>query len=231
MSDEQKPWERKEGEPNRWFQRFEAFRLMGPGRSLTGCVNEEKVRKGQKESSCPPGSWRRAAEEWLWRERAAAWDAHLTAERDAAIERAQAEADAPWLEKLMRKAEALGRLAEIGRANPYDFLVRGPKEVTVGSGERAQTIWIESASLNWDALRERGYLVKKISFTQYGPVIELKDSSGAIEKIGENLNLFRQQTPANLNIDMSLLSDEQVQRIADGEDPIRVLAAPSESGA
>lgn len=127
----------------------------------------------------------------------------------------------------MRDAEALARLAEIGRANPADFITREPQAITRGSGDDEETIYIESASLDWGALKERGYLVKKISFNQYGPIIEMKDSSGAIEKIGENLNLWRQAAGANLNIDLSQLTDEQLERIANGEDPIAVMATSS----
>lgn len=227
MSDELRPWERQEDEPARWFRRFEAFRLLGVSRTIEAVFRAESTAKGSKGKHRPSRHWYGAAQEWSWLERAQAWDASLIAEREAVIQATQAEIDARWREKAMREAEALGRLAEIGRASPADFLEREPQSLELGEGENKMTIWIESASLKWDALRERGYLVKKISFNQYGPIIEMKDSSGAIEKIGENLNLWRQQSGANLNVDLSQLTDEQLERIANGEDPVAVMATSS----
>jgi hypothetical protein len=63
-------------EPSLWYSRFLAFRLMGPGRSLLGCVNQEREQKGEKRRNSVPGAWFRACEKWRWRERAEAWDAH-----------------------------------------------------------------------------------------------------------------------------------------------------------
>jgi hypothetical protein len=39
-------WERQPGEPNRWFERFDAYRLAGPARSLLGSVNAERLARG-----------------------------------------------------------------------------------------------------------------------------------------------------------------------------------------
>jgi hypothetical protein len=68
------PWERQPGEPNRWFARFERYRLAGPSRSLVGTVNAEQAEKGNKRQTKVPGAWSRAAASWRWRQRAEAWD-------------------------------------------------------------------------------------------------------------------------------------------------------------
>jgi len=68
------PWERQPGEPNRWYARFERYRLAGPSRSLLGTVSAEKAEQGQKIPNGIPGAWSRAAGQWRWRERAEAWD-------------------------------------------------------------------------------------------------------------------------------------------------------------
>lgn len=69
------PWARQENEPNLWYDRFTAFLLMGPSRSLLGTENAEKVSKGQEKSeTSASGAWREAAKEWNWRARAEAWD-------------------------------------------------------------------------------------------------------------------------------------------------------------
>src|SRR6516165_5219510 len=70
------PWERQPGEPNRWFSRFECYRLAGPGRSLQGAVNPAQAPEGKKRHVSIPGAWSRAAARWRWRQRAEAWDEH-----------------------------------------------------------------------------------------------------------------------------------------------------------
>jgi hypothetical protein len=68
------PWERQPGENNRWYARFEEFRLAGPSRSLLGAVNAERRRKGRPTARSTPQAWAASARRWRWRERAEAWD-------------------------------------------------------------------------------------------------------------------------------------------------------------
>lgn len=65
------------------------------------------------------------------------------------------------------------------RVNISDFISEEPRAVKIGRGEHAHTVYIESGNLNWDKIRERGDLIKKISFNQYGPILELYDSQTA----------------------------------------------------
>jgi len=68
------PWEQQMGEPNRWYSRFEIFRLAGPSRSLLAAVNAERQQRGAPKSKSIPQAWAKNAKEWRWRERAEAWD-------------------------------------------------------------------------------------------------------------------------------------------------------------
>jgi hypothetical protein len=68
---------------------------------------------------------------------------------------------------------------EQARVNIADFISEEPKALTIGKGDQAKTFYIESGNLNWDEIRKRGHLVKKIAFNQYGPVLELYDSQAA----------------------------------------------------
>ena len=86
--------------------------------------------------------------------------------------------------------EVLARLAEQARTNIADFVSEEPKALMVGRGENAQVVYIESGSLNWEEIRKRGHLIKKISFNQYGPVIEVVDNQAALVHIGKHLKLF-----------------------------------------
>jgi len=74
MTDRSDAWERQPGEPNRWFARFEAYRLAGPARSLLGSVNGERSARGAAKSRSVPQAWATNAKRWQWRERAEAWD-------------------------------------------------------------------------------------------------------------------------------------------------------------
>jgi hypothetical protein len=68
-------WDRQPDEPTRWFERFHQFCLMGPGRTLMGCIHAEQERLGkEKKSTQIPGAWSEQAARWKWRERATAWD-------------------------------------------------------------------------------------------------------------------------------------------------------------
>jgi len=82
--------------------------------------------------------------------------------------------------KALEEIEDVFRLAdEQARVNIADFVSEEPKAITAGRGKEKQIYYIESGSLNWDEIRERGHLIKKISFNQYGPILELYDSQAA----------------------------------------------------
>ena len=57
--------------------------------------------------------------------------------------------------------------------------------------------------------------------------IELYDAQAAAEKIGRHLKLFKDDESLNMNIDVSQLTTEQLERIAKGENVLSVLAATS----
>jgi hypothetical protein len=78
------PWEQQPGEPNRWYARFECFRLVGPSRSLLGTLNAERQQRGASKSRSIPQSWALNARRWRWRERAEAWDERQRQEARAA---------------------------------------------------------------------------------------------------------------------------------------------------
>ncbi len=188
MADERAPWDQQEGEPNRWYQRFNAFRLAGPGRTILSVANAEKAIRGQKESKYPPGSWRKATEKWQWRVRANAWDQHLTDQKAAAIE-------AKWGVEIMQQTEILGRLSEQGRVNPEIFFTRTevPRLDLEGQpikDEDGNTLTYEIVDLNWEAVHEYGHLIKSMQQTRYGWKIELHDVQNALVQMGKHRKLF-----------------------------------------
>lgn len=80
-------------------------------------------------------------------------------------------------EAAMSANEVLARLAEQARVNMGDFVSEDGGELTV----------------NWEAVREHGYLVKKISQTANGPAVELHDGQAALVHIGRHLGLFTER--------------------------------------
>lgn len=71
-------WDRMPGEGDRWYARFEKFRLAGPSRSVHAVYNDERESDGKARKSkigdSVPRAWSDAVTKWQWRERAAAWD-------------------------------------------------------------------------------------------------------------------------------------------------------------
>jgi hypothetical protein len=169
--DERKPWEQMDGEPNRWFQRFERFRLMGLGRSILSCVNRERVAKGRAESDDAPGSWRNAAKAWDWRARAEAWDKHIS-------EQAVAEAEARWKAVIMGPLEIQAIYSQQARADigvffkiveewtyyplpTYDVI--DAKEVDIldeegePTGEKKISYWVRHIAIDMDKVVDPRY--------------------------------------------------------------------------
>ncbi len=76
------PWDRQRDEnglePIMWHSRFDAFRAMGPERSLMAAYREWRVQRGAegRRVTSVPASWLRNSRKWNWRERAEAWDEH-----------------------------------------------------------------------------------------------------------------------------------------------------------
>lgn len=106
---EDEPWEQQADEPELWYQRFVGFREMGVGRSVRRAYQLScKGAGGQGEPRQPPNSWRKAARQFDWVERAAAWDRKQTAETVERFERLAGQAT----ERAERAMEVLTSLLE-----------------------------------------------------------------------------------------------------------------------
>ncbi len=115
------------------------------------------------------------------------------------------------------KDEVLLRYDQIARSDLADFVsvsdrVDGTQDVNINLAKA-----LKAGKL---------HLLKKVKITRKGDVeIELYDKPGALDKLGRYYRLWR-DTALGLNIDLSRLTDEQIERIARGEDPLDVIAAP-----
>jgi hypothetical protein len=82
-SSEIQPWERQEGEPLFWYNRYKRFQGLGPKRTVLAALQQErresKAPKSTQNGKKPkprtvPGSWKAASIRWNWVERAQAFD-------------------------------------------------------------------------------------------------------------------------------------------------------------
>jgi hypothetical protein len=112
MSELGNVWDRQEGEPDLWFDRFERFRRAGASRTLLSVYNEERqevwARQGKpfKRASSTPSTWSNASQKWNWRSRASAFDQWQRDRRRQEDERAfqQEQAEARRNRRLIIKA-------------------------------------------------------------------------------------------------------------------------------
>lgn len=119
----------------------------------------------------------------------------------------------------MSAQEVLARLTAQGRANmaeivePYDVPILDKEGKHVGNRQ--------SFRLKKGALERHGHLIKAIAPTRSGDFkFELHDPQKAQELIGRHRNMFKD---TKLNIDLSKLTDAQLERLAKGEDPLKVI--------
>lgn len=107
-------------------------------------------------------------------------------------------------EKAMSADEVLLRLADHARSSMDDFVdINGNINLTVARG------------------RGKLHLLKSFSQTDKGQRIELHDAQAALVHIGRHHGLFTDSL--NINFNPADLTDEQLARIAAGEDPTKVL--------
>jgi hypothetical protein len=102
------------------------------------------------------------------------------------------------------------------------------REVTDKSGKTQMLRFylVRQAVVDLDRLKDPSYsrLVRKFSDSpRSGISIELYDAQAAVVKVLEAQGVLR-QSALGLNVDLSGMTDEQLERIAAGEDPLQVLA-------
>jgi len=109
-------------------------------------------------------------------------------------------------------------------------------EETTGTDEKGNPVRlyrVRCIVIDADRLREPhfGPLIRKIKDSpKDGLTVELYDAQAALVKLLEAQGVFKPTATASLNIDMSQLTDAQLERIANGEDPLKVLIGGNSSG-
>lgn len=133
------------------------------------------------------------------------------------------------IQAIMPKGEVLTRLAARARATIADVLALPSADLPESEPERRRESW----SLDLVKARRTGGIdqIKKLKSGKYGDEIETYDPLPALELLGKHLKLFSDDTGILKYLDLGKLTPEQLQRIADGDDPLAVLInTPSDSG-
>lgn len=121
----------------------------------------------------------------------------------------------------MGASEVLIRLAEHARGDMGDFLDIGSMGFSVdlnNAKEKGITRLIKKVKMRTTTTLSKEGVETETNDTE----VELYDAQAALEKIGRHLRLWREQLFA-LNMDFSSLTDEQIDRLSRGDDPIDVI--------
>jgi hypothetical protein len=169
------PWERRPGEPNLWYARFERYRLAGSSRSLLGSVNADRQSRGAAKTRSTPQAWAKNANRWQWRERAEAWD---ECQRQQA-RLAHAEAVEEMNRRHLQEAKALQSKA-IQRLKSLNSELLSPADLL--------RFCIESTKLERTALREpQNIEEQRLTGPSGGPVaFTLEDAVRADQELEES---------------------------------------------
>ncbi len=155
-----------------------------------------------RRAGCPARSARQIGHEWLTKPDI------------------RAEIDRRLAELTLSSDEVLVRLAEQARGSLGDFLVidkAGRARLDLAKARKAKKLHLV-----------KKFRAKTDTEGNVNVEIELHDPQNALQLIGKHHRLFGE---ASLNIDLSKLSEDQLERIANGEDPVVVVATPGAGGA
>lgn len=138
-------------------------------------------------------------------------------------------------ESCMSGEEALARLAEQARANVGDFFhlkTWEPDEEEGESGEGAGEVLPQdpafALALDYKMLKERGHLIKSLTWTQWGPKLELHDGQTALLNITKHHGLLADQHIITHKVEKEIDGVLDIlERLLSKDDYERVLAALS----
>jgi hypothetical protein len=127
--EESKPWDQQPGEKALWFERFVMYLQMGTKRTKMGVYNQVRASNGKTPARDLDPTWFKAAKEWKWADRAAAYDREqaITQRERYEKERDQDRADRIVLLKALR--------GKVSAALPgLDFTKASPNTVIYAIG-------------------------------------------------------------------------------------------------
>ena len=203
-------WIRSDKEPNRWFQRFERFRLLGPDRSVLGVFNEWRLAKSRKVSRSAPKSWRDMAVYWQWHDRAEAWDQYISELASAAAETERLRILSSGYALKHKRVDELNQLAVLLLQEIREEDKRWVPDVkSIGSGKFAERV---------DIVRFNASLIEQARQTLEDIAAEMGDRmtkhalSGKLDVINMSIEDWKAAQSARR------AQAEQTQALFEGED-------------
>lgn len=195
---------------------------MGAGRSLA------KLHQSYIETALnkPPSVHLRTLAGWSTRYH---WRARIARqiENDNTIileqrRQAQEQITEQYRKRHMNEAEALALLADQARGNMADFAdVRAQSDLA----ENPKAALVKNITQHYNQT-DRGIGEDKQTELRARIALGLYDAQRALEMILKHHGSFAADNKRqNLNIDMSNLTDDQLNRIANGEDPVNVISS------
>jgi hypothetical protein len=107
----------------------------------------------------------------------------------------------------MSADEVLTRLSQQACLNAAEFFVFEDKQQEDADGKISRQLVM--TDVNWQVFRERGYLVKKLSYDRRGnPVLEFHDAQTALIQLGRAHGLFLDRLEQNGNLRVNLTADD-----------------------
>ena len=106
--------------------------------------------------------------------------------------------------------EIISRMSQIAQLNAANFF-EFEEKVDQNTGE----VKTELVDVNWKEVKEKGYLLKKLSYSRQGkPILEFYDPQWAQEKLGKHLGIFNEKTEGESDGKNSKLSSIPAELIA-----------------
>lgn len=120
-------------------------------------------------------------------------------------------------ESAMSADEVLARLAEQARVNIGEFFTledeAARRTISEVFGEEVEVEGkkqILVLRLSYQKIKEKGHLIKSLTWTQYGPKLELHDGQTALLNIGKHHKLFTE----SLKVEADLTLQKWLERLA-----------------
>jgi hypothetical protein len=197
-----------EGESNKARAAFEDYFALGPGRSLTKLLAIYKKRP----KPAPPTNQLTTLKQWStgfkWQERIAEREQAIAQEQVEGMKKAARETGYAVIEQRLRD---LNSLAELLNSEIYEEDKRWLPDVKQAGNERV------------DIVRFNAPLIQQFRET-------LNDIASELGQRVKGLELSGKGGGPLTTIDLTRLSDEQLQRIANGENPASVVASTPGNG-
>jgi hypothetical protein len=190
-TEERQVWDRREGEPLKWYARFDLFRLMKPWKRSINAVYEQEVKEKQGKTSTKIGpEWYEAAKEWKWQERAEAWDIYRRNERDRLLILEEEEILKSEYAVMHKRVELLNRKAkQLEEITDNQEEIWVPDVKSIGTGPNAQRV--DLVQFNDSAFRELREFLTDIA-DEKGERVKMtkQEHSGSIDIAGASESLF-----------------------------------------